>query len=622
MSVCRENNDELRALLAALREDTISSQQADRLVDMLQHSSDARRMYIHYTALVANIHCSTPILHNLSDFLPEENRTAMITQPLGSRANPANERQETTAIPQGVPVVDTASCPHSAAAPLFATSWNQLLSGWTVAYLIATVTMGIGALIAGFTYVSRPGQVVDPLATVTKDHVENAPKTTIDVVGQITGMVGCKWANPRTRATDGAAVSLGRKYVLAAGLMEITYNSGARVILQGPVTYEVESRNGGFLPVGKLTGTVETTAAKGFAIRTPTAIVTDLGTEFGIEVDANGDTTSHVFRGAIEVLQVGAPGTSEDNRRVLRASESVRVERRDGRTAVVSADASVSSHFARALPRSGARRVFKVFDLADAVAGGDGFSERRNRGVNATNGRSAESIMDNYDGTGYPIYASDGRYHTTDDLPFVDGVFIPAGQFGPMKVDSAGHTFDGFSRTLGKTAGNVWAGGAIPVPTQSMPEQVAAMLVAASPSMSLVPTKMGGVDYSTAGHGLIFLHANKGITFDLDAIRRANPGCRPMRFRATVGNVEPVSEKGLAAGSADAWVLVDGQVRYRRREINGCSGAFPINYLISPTDRFLTLVASDGGNDMAGDWILFGDPVLEMVQSKETDQHK
>ena len=38
--------------------------------------------------------------------------------------------------------------------------------------------------------------------------------------------------------------------------MEITYDTGAKVILQGPVTYEVES-NGGYLAVGKLTGKLE-----------------------------------------------------------------------------------------------------------------------------------------------------------------------------------------------------------------------------------------------------------------------------------------------------------------------------------------------------------------------------
>ena len=44
---------------------------------------------------------------------------------------------------------------------------------------------------------------------------------------------------------------------LASGLMEITYDTGAKVILQGPVTYEVESANGGFLSVGKLTARLE-----------------------------------------------------------------------------------------------------------------------------------------------------------------------------------------------------------------------------------------------------------------------------------------------------------------------------------------------------------------------------
>ena len=51
-------------------------------------------------------------------------------------------------------------------------------------------------------------------------------------------------------------VALGDTFALASGLMEITYDTGAKVILQGPVTYEVEA-NGGYLAVGKLTGKLE-----------------------------------------------------------------------------------------------------------------------------------------------------------------------------------------------------------------------------------------------------------------------------------------------------------------------------------------------------------------------------
>ena len=77
------------------------------------------------------------------------------------------------------------------------------------------------------------------------------------MVGRITGMVDCRWADPATEAFDRDDVPLGRKYALASGFMEITYNSGAKVILQGPATYEVESASGGFLSLGKLTARVE-----------------------------------------------------------------------------------------------------------------------------------------------------------------------------------------------------------------------------------------------------------------------------------------------------------------------------------------------------------------------------
>ena len=62
-------------------------------------------------------------------------------------------------------------------------------------------------------------------------------------------MVDCKW-------NGGSRVSFGQKVELASGLMEITYDTGAKVILQGPVTYSVET-NGGYLAVGKLTGKLE-----------------------------------------------------------------------------------------------------------------------------------------------------------------------------------------------------------------------------------------------------------------------------------------------------------------------------------------------------------------------------
>lgn len=126
---------------------------------------------------------------------------------------------------------------------------------------------------------------------------------------------------------------------------------------------------------------------------------------------------------------------------------------------------------------------------------------------------------------------------------------------------------------------------------------------------------MDGIDYSSPGHGQLALCANKGITFDLAAIRRANPGFKLVRFRAVTGNTERVSEKGVAVW-ADVWVFVDGEVRFRRREITRFNGAMAVNIALGEHDRFLTLVATDGGNSYRGDLIMFGDPRLEMVSAK------
>ena len=70
-------------------------------------------------------------------------------------------------------------------------------------------------------------------------------------------MADCRWADPQAAPPGTSAVPLGQQYALRAGLMEISYDSGAKVILQGPCTYEVDSPSGGFLSLGKLTARVE-----------------------------------------------------------------------------------------------------------------------------------------------------------------------------------------------------------------------------------------------------------------------------------------------------------------------------------------------------------------------------
>jgi hypothetical protein len=195
-------------------------------------------------------------------------------------------------------------------------------SGWPVAYLVATVILGIGLTIGAFTYVSQPGQVATHSLPPAAEH-PLAPESLPASVGRITGMVDCKWAGA---AVDSTRVTLGQKFELTSGLMEIAYDRGAKVILQGPATYEVDSKNGGFLPIGKLTGKVEVEKAKGFSVRTPTATITDLGTEFGVEVQSDGTVETHVFVGEVRVDTAKAQEDLSQGTQVIRAGQSVLVK--------------------------------------------------------------------------------------------------------------------------------------------------------------------------------------------------------------------------------------------------------------------------------------------------------
>jgi len=216
--------------------------------------------------------------------------------------------------------------PSSSFAPTFlSTAYHRTIDFFSqelpFSLLIGAVVTSLGLWAASMVYVSGPEKIAQDSSSLPSRSTYNPAQ---EVVGRITGMVGCKWPKGEGSPLGDDNVSLGRKFTLDSGLMEITYNTGAKVILQGPVTYEVES-NGGYMAAGKLTGKLEKKVASGqwpvasdinkseisnpqslipnpFVIRTPTATVTDLGTEFGVEVTKEGDSVIQVKTGAVDVV--------------------------------------------------------------------------------------------------------------------------------------------------------------------------------------------------------------------------------------------------------------------------------------------------------------------------------
>jgi len=378
--------EEMQQLVTASLAGRLSFEQGDRLEELIRQNIDACDLYlnlIHQWSLLLD----WAGVERNNDSVQAESFPTLQSVETGRRSFAA----EQTAIP-AAPIY--AASQDTRFGIIFHHAIGSFASDWVQAYLIGILLTGLGLLIGSWISVRHYTQVADSLPVHGAPNKGTSLVKDIAYVGRITGTVNVRWADSTTAAVT-ELVPLGRRYSLASGLMEISYDTGASVILQGPVTFEVNSRNGGFLSVGKLTARLEKkplvvngqrsekvasgqwpvsgkegaggrvrgaenaannqslvaseinpqipksqipnsasspaprppSLAPVFAVQTPTAIITDLGTEFGVEVDRGGSTTSHVFRGEVEVRLAGVHG--EQAIRLLRNESAMAVVEED-----------------------------------------------------------------------------------------------------------------------------------------------------------------------------------------------------------------------------------------------------------------------------------------------------
>jgi hypothetical protein len=214
--------------------------------------------------------------------------------------------------------------------------------------------------------------------------------------------------------------------------------------------------------------------------------------------------------------------------------------------------------------------------LADIVGGGDGYGS----------GQAGAGI---HPGTGEAVAGSPMGFleAITPNAP-VDGpsakvaaVFIPCGP-DPVPVTTDGLTVAG----IAATSAAAWDA------------------IRNGPVNSQHATDLDGVDYATADHSILGLHANAGITFDLAAIFKDATLSKPA-FRCIVGYGGITPKEG-----ADYTVAVDGTVRAHGR-LGRDSGGVSLDVPLPPGSRFLTLISTDAGNGISHDQIFFADARLE-----------
>ena len=122
--------------------------------------------------------------------------------------------------------------------------------------------------------------------------------------------------------------------------------------------------------------------------------------------------------------------------------------------------------------------------------------------------------------------------------------------------------------------------------------------------------------YGTLSNPCLVMHANLGVTFDLQALQSQCPGIIAQRFVCQTGVADLAEAEPC---HMDFWILVDGQVRASHHDVTTKGQLHDLAVDLMPGDRFLTLITTDGGDpDRPGtfqraytcDWGVFAEPML------------
>ena len=370
---------------------------------------------------------------------------------------------------------------------------------------------------------------------------------------------------------------------LQRGIIKLVTDEDVQILIESPAEFRFVSASQIVMKQGRLFATVSQTG-RGFTVQTANSKVTDLGTEFGVLADSQGTTELHVFKG--KTVFIGETKNKVKNVLEALGGQALRLEQQSDsvKNIALNDNAFVRSIDSQAnLLWRGQKRI----NMADIIGKGDGFGTgKTDFGIDPRTGK--------FDYTTSISRKVANTYTAVGDSVFVDGVFVPNGQ-SEQVVSSVGHIFAECPFTHGR-----FYASALNTPSQ----------------FKGLPLFLDDVNYSLPQNPCIFMHSNLGVTFDLNAFRSRLPGARIAQFQSHVG----VSSTAPGPFSVDVWVLIDGQVRYKKMEVSRKGPLDLLKIDIREQDSFLTLIVTEGKNtednadysrsSIGCDWVLFGGPVL------------
>jgi len=218
--------------------------------------------------------------------------------------------------------------------------------------------------------------------------------------------------------------------------------------------------------------------------------------------------------------------------------------------------------------------------LVDVVTGGNGFGTgRAGGGIHPATGLPTTGQ------TSFIEIPQPDKLIAVKDNAFVDGVFVPKAK--TTTISTTGLTITDLLPTSGKTWDYFKAGA----------------------SSGSTANTIDGTDFATKPNQLLAMHANKGITFDLDAIRQQHL-FQTARFKGLFGHGGAKDQSQL-----DFAIYLDGQRVLAATDFPAQGKGKPIDLALPQDKRFLTLVVTEGKKGISHDQAIIGNP--RVVPDKE-----
>ena len=295
--------EELRALLEALCEETITPEQVARLEAMILPDPEAEIYYITYMQMQVDL---------LREF------GVISPRPVADSRGRTEWGGGSGAEAAGRPAVAPDPRPLGHARK----RWSRL--PWIVAAAAGVVLLAFAGYFVGLRP-ERPAVVAG--TDRVRDRAREAPAggtwragpaPALEFLALLSELDGARWEPSEGPALVEGSVLAARGLRLREGRATLSFFSGVTLTVEGPADLELVSADRVFCRRGRLRVRAPK-GAEGFVVATPGSAVVDLGTEFGMNVEADGKARIMVFEGAAEAALLDAVGAPRRTQLVVRS---------------------------------------------------------------------------------------------------------------------------------------------------------------------------------------------------------------------------------------------------------------------------------------------------------------